>query len=420
MNKYTYTFENGLRLIFEKNEKDVLASNILFFVGSQNESEKQEGYSHFIEHMMFKSSEKYSTEKIMDELTRLGADYNAYTSRTVTRYTFKCLSENFEECFKIYSEMILNSKFNEDEIDKERQVVIEEMKQCDDNPVEILYKQTIANYFAGTSFAHDELGTEEIISNVTRKQLLDYKHKYYVPERCVVSIAGNMEFSDAKKIVEKSLFADVKTKKNPVLVEFANFTPDNLKKYDIVERDDNQANVCVHIKSVPASSKLKYVADIYASILGNSQNSRLFKRIREELGLVYTIFASNEMRINSGELFIVFGTRPKNVKKAISEIKNIILTLASDGITADELDRAKTWKKSCAVFAVETNSDISEINGTNLFCYNKKISIDEIVENYQSVKLSDVCDFAKQIANEQNFNIVAVGKNLNIKDIEQF
>lgn len=413
-------FDNGIRLVFEKNDKDVLAANILFYVGSENETKQQEGYSHFIEHMMFKSCEKFSTEEIMDNLTKLGADYNAYTSRTVTRYTFKCLPENFEKCFEIYSSMLMNPKFLKEELDKEREVVIEEMKQCDDNPVEVLYKQTINNYFEGTSFAHDELGTEEIISNVSSKELFEYKNKFYVPERCVVSVAGNMEFDDVVKIVEKNLFAGVKEKRNPVLAKFGEFSANIAKKYEVVERDDNQANVCVHIKSVPANSNLKYVADIYTSILGNSQNSKLFKRIRESLGLVYTIFASNEMRINSGEIFIVFGTRPKNIEKAMTEIKNVINMMADYGISAEELDRAKTWKRSCMMFALETNSDIAEANGTNLFCYNKTISPSEIIDGYQKVSLNEVIDFAKRIASEEIFNVVAVGKNLKIEEIKQF
>lgn len=414
--KYTRIFDNGLRLVYEKNDKEVLASNILFFVGSENEDKNQEGYSHFIEHLMFKSCEKYSAEKIMDELTRLGADYNAYTSRAVTRYTFKCLPENFVECFKIYSEMLMHPKFDCSEMDKEREVVIEEMKQCDDSPVEVLYKRTIENYFAGTTFAHDELGTEEIISKVSREELIAYKNKFYVPERCVVSIAGNLEFEEILRIVQENLF-DGYQQKVPVLAAFGNFVPTNYKKYDIVSREDNQANVCLHIMSVPASSDKKYIADIYASILGNSQNSKLFKRIREDLGLVYTIFASNEMRLNSGEIFIVFGTRPKNVKKAISEIKNVILDMSETGISAEDLLRAKTWKKACLMFALETNSDIAEANGTNLFCYNKLEEKEEILSNYEAVTLSDVREFAKYIASQDVLNIVAVGDKLNKEDI---
>ena len=122
------TYKNGLRLVAMKTASKVVAINVLFNVGSQNETYEQEGYAHFIEHLMFKGSERFSAEELMDRFTFLGSDYNAYTTRTVTRYTFKCLKENFEDCFKIYADMFVSAKFDSAEIDKERSVVIEEMK----------------------------------------------------------------------------------------------------------------------------------------------------------------------------------------------------------------------------------------------------------------------------------------------------
>ena len=147
-----------------------------------------------------------------------------------------------------------------------------------------------------------------------------------------------------------------------------------------MSRNDNQANVCLHIKSVSSSDKLKYIADLYTCILGSSQNSRLFKKIREELGLVYSIYAYNEMSSNSGEIMIVFGTRPKNLKKTMMQIKNIIEDLAQNGITQEEFTRAKNWKKSCFFFGSETNSSLAEINGTTLSVYGKVFSMRERIK----------------------------------------
>ena len=209
------TYKNGLRLCHEKNDKNVIAVNILFNVGSYNESENEQGYSHFIEHLLFKSSQKFSTMEIMDKLSYYGADFNAYTSRTVTRYIFKCLKENFEPCFEIYSDMIINPKFDSEEIDKERGVVIEEMKKCDDDPTEVLYRTVMENYYHNNSYAHDELGTEEIISKVSREQLLEYKNKHYTANNCVISVVGNIEFDELDRIVEKYFVSAFKEKSLP-------------------------------------------------------------------------------------------------------------------------------------------------------------------------------------------------------------
>lgn len=420
MNKQAKVYENGLQLILEKNEKQVVAVDILFAVGSQNEMEDEQGFAHFIEHMMFKGTKDMSAEDIMDKLTFYGADFNAFTSKTTTKYVFKCLAENFEECFKIYSDMILNPEFKQEELDRERQVVIEEMKRSDDEPLDILYRKTMENYFNGLSFAHDELGTEEIIENVSRERLLEFKNKFYKSENCVISIVGNIDFEKAEKVIFDCFASKFNYRADCHKIDFSPFEINLKNQYEIIERNDNQANVCIHIKSVPSNDKLKYVSNIYASILGNSQNSRLFKVIREKLGLVYTIYGYNEVGVRSGELLIVFGTRPKNVNKAMVEIKNVINDLAENGITEEELIRTKNWKKAGIAFGMETNSNLADVNGVHMHLYNKIFDENERLEGIEAVTVTDVNAFAKRISEEKLFNVVAVGKSLNIDDLKQF
>ena len=249
---------------------------------------------------------------------------------------------------------------------------------------------------------------------------MEYKNKYYKAENCVISIVGNLDFEELDKIVEKNFACHFDYEAEPNKVDKEPYEIKIAKTYDIVERDDNQANVCVLIKSVSSMEEEKYIADLYTSILGNSQNSRLFKIIREKLGLVYTIYAYNEISPKAGELMIAFGTRPKNVKKAMVEIKKAILDFSENGATEEELTRAKNWKKSCLSFGTETNSNIAEINGAIYNLHNKKFDKDERLKKIEKVSLDDVNDFAKRIANEKEFSVVAVGKGLSLEDIEVF
>jgi predicted Zn-dependent peptidase len=221
----------------ERNEKQVVSVNIMFAVGSQDEKEDELGFAHFIEHMMFKGTKDMSAEDIMDKLTFYGADFNAFTSKTTTKYVFKCLTENFEECFKIYADMILNPEFKQEELDRERQVVVEEMKRSDDEPLDILYRRTMENYFDGLSFAHDELGTEEIIENVSREKLLEFKNRFYKPENCVVSVAGDIDFYDLDRIVTENIAGHFDYKAEKHKVSFEPFDINISKKYDIVFMD---------------------------------------------------------------------------------------------------------------------------------------------------------------------------------------
>lgn len=414
----TKIYKNGLRLVFEKNEKQVVATNIIFNVGSQNEQKHEEGYSHFVEHMIFKGTKNINSVEIMDKLTFWGADFNAYTSKLSTKFVFKSLAENFEKCFELYLDILLNAEFESAELDRERQVVIEEMKRCDDDPTEVMFKRAMDNYFYGLPFAHDELGDEQIIENVTREDLLAYKQKFFKPENCVISIVGNLEFEAVDEMVEKYFASKFDYEKLPNKIDFEPYKINISKTYDIVEREDNQANVCIVIKSVSTLDDEKYVADLYTSVLGSSQNSRLFKVIREKLGLVYSIYAFNQISTKNGELLIIFGTRPKNIRKAMLEIKKTINELAENGVTAEELERAKNWKKSSMSYGMETNSNLAEINGTQFNVLNEKFDADKMYKKTQNVTLEEVNEFAKRIANEKVYNVVAVGKGLSLKDIE--
>ncbi len=414
------TYENGLRLVFEKNNKDVVATNILFYVGSCNETQDEEGLSHLIEHMIFKSSKKFTTEQIMDKLTFFGADFNAYTSKTTTRFVFKCLSQNFESCFEIYADMILHPLFLDEELKKEKNVVVEEMKKYEDEPVEVMFQRTIKNYFSGTSYAHDVLGREEVIENVSREKLFEYKNRFYKPENAIISVSGNLDFDELDKVIQKYFASEFNYEASPVQTNFSEFLPNISSKYDIVSRNDSQANVCINIKSVTFKSDLKYIADLYTCILGNSQNSRLYKTIREELGLVYTVYAYNEIGARTGEIFIIFGTRPKNVSLAVSKVREIIDDLAKNGVDETELTRAKNWKISCIEYGTETNSDIAEINGTSVLFENFAKTNQERKKHYESVTAESVNDFAKKIASEKTFNVVGVGKDFSIQDLKNF
>lgn len=420
MKIYTKTYKNGLRLILEKNNKNVIASNILFNVGSCCESAKEEGFSHLIEHLVFKSSKKFSTEEIMDKLSFYGADFNAYTSKNLTRFIFKCLKENFESCFEIYSDMLINSKFLEEEIDRERGVVVEEIKKYEDDPVEVMLQRVAKEYFSETALAHDVLGNEEIISFATREQLLNYKKKYYTAQNAIISIAGNIDFDELDKIVSKYFASEFNYESEPVPTEFSEIEPKIKNKYAVTIRDDSQVNICVHIKGVTYKSKQKYAADLYSLLLGGSSNSYLYKKVREELGLVYTIYSYNENEAKTGELFIIFGTRSKNVKRAIYEINTIINNLAANGVTESELIAAKNLKKSYMEFASETNADTAEVNGSLIHFIGKHKSLNSRKSEYDKVSVSDIQKFASRIANEESFNIVAVGKNIDINDLKQF
>ncbi len=413
------TYENGLRLVLLQNDKNVIAANFLVGVGSNYEEKDEEGLSHFIEHLLFKSSEKFSTDEIMKKLTFFGAEYNAYTSKNLTRFVFMCLKENFEECFEIYSDMIISPKFLDEEIDRERNVVIEEMKKHEDNPVSVMFQTVINNYFNGTTFAHDVLGNEKIISEVSRDKLIKFKNKHYTSDNMVISVVGNIDFEKLDAIVTKFLADKFNYKKEPRKLCFEEIEINCQKKYAVVQRKNSQVNVCVHIKGVPNTSSMEYVSDLYSYILGGTSSSRLYKTVREEQGLVYSITSFSESEPRNGEISIVFGTRPKNLNKALTFVKNIVMQLASN-VTEEELEAAKNFAKSTLEYSNETNSEMAETCGNFLYYKNRLVSLDERKEKYSKVTLTEIKTFAEQIAKETTFNVVAVGDNIKVDNLKVF
>lgn len=414
METITKTYDNGLRLVLAKNDKNVVAVNILVGVGSNYEQTDEEGFSHFIEHMVFKSSEKFSTNEIMENLTFYGAEYNAFTSKDITCFVFMCLKENFEKCFEIYSDMLISPKFLEEEMSKEREVVIEEMKRYADQPRSVLQKEILNNYFDGTTFAHEVLGREEIIANVSRERLLEYKNKYYTADNIVISVAGNIEFEELDQIVTKYFASGFKEKRTPKQV-CKNEIEVNIKtKYAVVQRPDNQANVCVHIKSVPVGDPKEYISELYSIILGGTSSSKLYKQVREELGLVYSIYSYYEAQCRNGEIYIVFGTRPKNLKKALSCIKENIINL-NEKLTEKELEAAKNYAKSSLEYSNETNADLARTCAETFYQTGKVVLVQNKKQKYDEITLEDIKKFAQEIASEKTFNVVAVGNNIDLE-----
>lgn len=419
MNIKQKQYKNGLRLVFQKTASEVVAVNILMNVGSQNETPLEEGYAHFVEHMIFKGTDKINSKEVMDKLTFLGADYNAYTTRSVTRYTFKCLKANYAECLKIYLELLKNATFDEIELEKERQVVIEEMQKCLDDPEELLYRKVVENYFYGDSFVHDELGDEKIILQAKREDLLEFKKRFYKPENCIISVAGNIDYAELESIIQKE-YADSFDYEHNCYKNLSDVKINIKNKYDVIKRKDNQVLICVHINSENVYSKNRSVCDVYSSILAGSQNSRLFKILREDRGLIYSIFALNEYRPSCGETFIIFGTSPKNVKTVLALIRQEIHNLAVNGIDDTELETAKNWKMSCMGFETETQENIAEFNGTSVHFFGNHQEISKRLEDYKNITIKQINTYAKKIEKETKYNVVAVGKNIKKKDLQQF
>lgn len=395
-------YSNGLRLVFKKVEANKPASlYIAVDVGSCKETENNSGISHFIEHLTFKGTEKRTAKQICTQLEEIGANANAFTSKTATCFYATCLNEKFEDCLEILSDMVFNSKYDATEIKKERLVIFEEIDMYDDDPESVCYEEFCKNFYAGSKLQRSIIGTKESLNKITRNDIVDYVKQNYIPQNIVVSVVGNFEVAQVEKLVKKyigSRFnqkAEIEKKvKSQIII------PD--KSFSFVKKDIQQTQVVLGFPCGNIYSEEKMAYNLFCFIFGGGMGSRLFQKVREENGLVYSINCSPELYEFGGAITISFGTNATNQQKAIDLIKEEIDKLVRDGFTQNELERAKTFCKSLVISGFETGASMAKSNASNILTFNRLIPIEEKLEEIEKIDLNNLNEIVKKVFNYGN------------------
>lgn len=412
--------ENGAKLVVENNGSSITCFGVLVGVGSVNESKEFEGVSHFVEHLMFKSTKKRSTIQIASDLEFLGTDLNAYTSKNHTLYYFKSLTENFEKSLEIYADMLQNGLLKKEEVDPERDVVIEEMKLQQDSSMRTLYSQTDKILFDGTTHAHGVLGSEDIIKNISVDKIKQYINKHYTPNNMIFSISGGVTVEQAEELLRKYFPNYFAKKAFPKKIDKTPYDIVVNDKYGVYQKEDNQVNIMVSIKGKSLLDKDKNVQSLYSHILGGGMSSRLFSILREKMGLAYTVNSFPYERINSGTLNIYIGTSKEKISKALVGMKKIMFDIAKNGVSELEFQRSKNKIKASIMFDSESSSSNMMDNAVSVWYTDKIKSKQQIIDEIDAVTIEDVNKFAKQIFLQKEFLVYAVGNNLNKEELKVF
>lgn len=417
----TKTLNSGVRLaVNEMKGFEGVSVKLFVFVGSSNEkNEKDHGISHLIEHMFFKGTKTRTSLDIVKEFDKYGIQTNAYTTKTNTCYFTYGTKDTVEKSVELLSDMFFNSTFDSEELIKEKQVVIEEINMYQDMPdsqCEILMDSIFYN---GTTFAHDIAGTEESVSKISREQILDYFSKNYTPKNIILSLAGNISFEEAENLINKYFEKNFKQKEsfvfNPVVTNYK-----IEKNQAVIYKDTNQAQVKIAYKTTNNFSEDENRLNLVISyMLGGGMSSRLFQEVREKLGLVYTIYSSNDVNYLSGMFNIGFGTNLKNLPLALKTIKKVIEEVKQNGFTEEELMQAKNMLISSIKLRSDSPSDSASNMALQLQNKNRIISKEDMIELYKNVTLKDV---NKQLLNifTDKYCITMVSSKNNIDLIKSF
>lgn len=404
-----HVLENGLTIIGEEIPYvKSISLGVWINAGSRIEDEEISGVSHFIEHMLFKGTRNRTSKQIASEIDNLGGQINAFTSKECTCYYVKLLDSHIDIGIDVLSDMILNSKFNEDDLDKERSVIIEELKMYEDSPEDLAYDLLTENIYKHDPLGMNIIGTEESLKRLNREKLLDYFNKYYVPNNSVIAISGNFNFDEIiNKIEEK--FKVWKKRDVNVDIKKAEFKSCFLTK----NKDIEQVNLAMSLEAVPIESdKDVYALAVINTVFGGSISSRLFQKIREEKGLVYSIYSSQSLYRKCGELGIFASMSNEHLKEVYESIIEEIKIMKKYYLTDQEIKESKEQLKGSYILGLESTSSRMMSIGRSLLLNNKVESTDDILKSIDNVDRETVKIVIDKIFNLDKLGVCIVGRDV--------
>lgn len=396
--------ENGVRIVYEMMDQvETVSLGVFFKAGSLDEREADYGVSHFVEHMMFKGTNKRNASQIADGFDRLGGSVNAYTSRDHTCYYFKTTEDTLSEAMDILFDMLSESTFLEKEMEKERRVILEEIKMLEDQPDELSIEQCTRLVFKNDPLEHDIAGYSHTLMNMNSDTLRDYIKEEYAAKDTVVAVSGKFDIEEIKEIVLEKLSC-LRKEKEAKEVPLAVYNPSKAT----VVKEIEQTNLCLGTRFTTLDSEDYYSAIFYNNILGGSMSSRLFQHIREERGLAYTVMSMPQVMVRAGALLIYAGTAHEKVDECIEGIQSELLQIKEKGISSEELTKAKNQGKSNIVFSMERTQSRMMSMGRNLLLMNKVITQEEMLDKITKVTKEDVNRVANLYSSPESFSYVAV------------
>ena len=399
------TLENGIRVITETvNHVQFMSMGFWVGVGSRYESEKQWGITHFIEHMLFKGTEKRTADQISGAVDAVGGQLNAFTSKENTCYYIKTLTEDFPLAVDVLSDMFLNSRFDNEEIAKEREVIIEEIKMYEDTPDDQVHDLMSANLWPDHPLGRAILGTEESIAVFDHDMLKDYMKQYYTGSNIVVSVVGNISHNQVVEAIREVLGGIPKGEVNQYRI--ADRAKPGVNCY---YKEIAQSQICVAMPGVAKEDDRLFPLSILNTYLGGGMSSRLVKKIREEEGLAYSVYSYNGSYTDTGAFVISVGTRPENCQRVIDIILEELDDVRQNGITKDELDKSFSQLKGSLYMGLETvNSRMNKL-GRSMLIYDRVITPEENVDELSKVTLEDVRSLAGDMFRKENLQITVLG-----------
>ncbi|UCD36037.1 MAG: insulinase family protein [Nitrospiraceae bacterium] len=372
-------------------------------VGARNESAEKNGISHFLEHMFFKGTARRTAQDIAAEVDTLGAELNAYTSSEYTLYYIKVLDEFMEQGLDLLTDIVMHSLFPEEDIEKEKNIVHEEIKMIEDNPADYVYELFGKNIWGCAGLGQPVLGTTDTISSFTRRDLIGHIERFYGAENIIVACSGN--FSEQLLLDHLNRTLGELEKRGGLGQQAPSLFSG---KVDVITKDLSESHICLGLEGLPYSSEERYAMHLLNTVLGSGISSRLFQNIREKRGLVYSIYSYHAAYVDTGLWAVYAGTDRRHLCDVLNitmdEIKGLPET-----ITEEELRRSKSQLKGNLILALESTSNKMTNIAKQEIYYGKYYSPAEIIEMVDSVSLGQVKQLARRLVDRNPFALTVYG-----------
>jgi predicted Zn-dependent peptidase len=408
------TLPNGVRIVTEEIPYVRSVSiGIWVAAGSRDESARNNGVAHFIEHMLFKGTDKRTAKEIAETLDAVGGQLNAFTSKEYTCYYAKVLDEHFDISVDLLTDMFFNSSFKEEEIEKEKNVIIEEIKMYEDAPDELVHDFFANTMWRGHALGRPVIGSKKNIRDMTREDLLEFKNRFYSSKSIVVAVVGNVKHEEA---IEKLAPFFENLKNQPEERRYT--SPKPQARVFSKKKDTEQLHLCIGTPGLALDDEKGHVLHIMNSVLGGGISSRLFQKIREERGLAYSVYSYQSSYRDTGLFSVYAGLSRHNSNNVISIIGKEMKSLRVKGITQKELIRTKQQLIGNLHLGLENVSNRMSRLGKSELCLNRVVTIDEAVEKINAVTLDDVKDLAERFFQSDNIVFSSIGPKLDEKQLD--
>ena len=382
-----FTLPNGLRVLCEQlPHLRSVSMGVWVKAGSILEREHENGLSHLIEHMAFKGTGRRSAKQIAQEMDAVGGYLNAATSKLCTCYYAKVIDENLPLAADILSDIVRFPAIDPKELDKERNVVLEEIFMTDDSPEDVAYDLIASAMFGRQPLGQTILGPRELIASYTREDILAFRARHYSPMNTCVAIAGNFDLNQVKDLIAQR-FGDWTGGAGEIFpVNAVNQRPQTLT----ADKDTEQAHICLGYRGKPLGDADAYPMAVFNSILGGGMSSRLFQRIREESAMAYSVYSAPSAYPHCGDFTIYAAVSPRNVKTVLAQIDEETSLLVREGATQEEFDMAKAQLKGGFILGQESAYNRMNSMGSNMALMNRVITTDETIRRIEAVTPEDV------------------------------